>query len=85
MKNAFRKNTGPLFLETGGTPGEWAEHNIRITVGYEIKQQSDKYLSFVVRGTENWTNAYSDSKYYNLKYRKNRYIKRCAGINGINY
>jgi len=85
LKNAFRKNTGPLFWETGGTPGEWAEHNIRITVGYEIKQQSDKYLSFVVRGTENWTNAYSDSKYYNLKYRKNRYIKRCAGINGINY
>lgn len=54
------------FLETGGTPEEWAEHNIKIVVGYEIKQQSDDYLSFVVRGTENWTNAYSESKYYNL-------------------
>ena len=54
------------FLETGGTPDEWAEHNIKITVGYEIRQQSNDYLSFVVRGTENWTNAYSESKYYNL-------------------
>lgn len=54
------------FLETGGTPEEWAEHHIQITVGYEIKQQNDRYLSFVVRGTENWTNAYSESKYYNL-------------------
>lgn len=54
------------FLETGGTTEEWAAHNIKITVGYEIKQQSGNYLSFVVRGSENWTNAYSESKYYNL-------------------
>ncbi|MCI8510788.1 MAG: DUF3298 and DUF4163 domain-containing protein [Lachnospiraceae bacterium] len=54
------------FLETGGTPEEWAEHNIRITVDYEIKQQNNDYLSFVVRGMENWTTAYSESKYYNL-------------------
>lgn len=54
------------FLETGGTPEEWAEHKIKITVGYEIKQQNNDYLSFVIRGTENWTNAYSESRYYNL-------------------
>ncbi len=54
------------FLETGGTPEEWAEHDIKITVGYEIKQQGNDFLSFVVRGSENWTNAYSESKYYNL-------------------
>lgn len=54
------------FLETGGTTEEWAAHNIKITVGYEIKQQSGDYLSFVVRGSENWTNVYSESKYYNL-------------------
>lgn len=54
------------FLKTGGTTEEWAAHNIKITVGYEIKQQSGDYLSFVVRGSENWTNAYSESKYYNL-------------------
>lgn len=54
------------FLETGGTPEEWAEHNIKITIGYEIKQQSSDYLSFLVRGTESWTSAYRESRYYNL-------------------
>lgn len=57
------------FLETGGTQEEWAEHNIKITVDYEIKQHNNDYLSFVVRGTENWTSAYSESKYYNLDLR----------------
>lgn len=54
------------FLETGGTEEEWAEHNIRITVGYEIRRQSGNYLSFVVRGTESWTTACGESRYYNL-------------------
>lgn len=54
------------FLETGGTEEEWEEHDIRITVSYEIKQQNDKYLSFIIRGTDNWANAYQDTKYYNL-------------------
>lgn len=54
------------FLETGGTPEEWAEHNIKITVSYEIKQQSSDYLSFVVRGVENWSSAFNESRYYNL-------------------
>lgn len=57
------------FLETGGTLEEWAEHKIKITVGYEIKQQNGDYLSFVVRGTENWTNVYNESKYHNLDLR----------------
>lgn len=54
------------FLETGGTPEEWAQHNIKITVDYEIKQQNSDYLSVVIRGTESWTNAYSETNYYNL-------------------
>lgn len=54
------------FLETGGTLEEWKKHNIKITVNYEIKQQNNEYLSFAVRGMENWTNAYNKSKYYNL-------------------
>lgn len=54
------------FLETGGTPEEWAKHNIKITVGYEIKQQNKDYLSFIVSGGASWTNAYNESKYYNL-------------------
>ncbi len=62
------------FLETGGTSEEWAEHNIKITVGYEIKQQNNDYLSFVVRGNENWTNAYSESKYYNLDLKTGKFV-----------
>lgn len=62
------------FLETGGTTEEWAEHKIKITVGYEIKQQNSDYLSFVVRGTENWTSAYSESKYYNLDLNTGKFV-----------
>lgn len=54
------------FLETGGTPEEWAAHNIKIKVDYEILQQDDSYLSFVVRGSENWSGAGSETRYYNL-------------------
>lgn len=62
------------YLETGGTPEEWAEHNIKITVGYEIKQQGSNYLSFVVWGTESWTTAYSESKYYNMDLRTGKLV-----------
>lgn len=54
------------FLETGGTPEEWTEHNIQITVRYEILRQDERYLSFVVRGCENWSGAGSETRYYNL-------------------
>lgn len=62
------------FLETGGTQEKWTEHNIKITVDYEIKQQNSNYLSFVVRGTENWTNANSESKYYNMDLRTGKMV-----------
>lgn len=62
------------FLETGGTPEEWAEHHIEIIVDYEIKQQSNDYLSFVVWGTENWTSAYSESRYYNMDLRTGKLV-----------
>ena len=54
------------FLDTGGTEEEWKAHNIQIQVGYEIKSQTDQYLSFIVRGTESWTTAYSEARYYNI-------------------
>lgn len=54
------------FLHTGGTEEEWEAHKIQINVGYEIKSQTDQYLSFIVRGTENWSTAYSESRYYNI-------------------
>ena len=62
------------FLETGGTLEEWKKHNIKITVNYEIKQQNNEYLSFVVRGMENWTNAYNKSKYYNLDLSTGKFV-----------
>ena len=62
------------FLETGGTLEEWAAHNIQIKVDYEIKQQDDAYLSFVVRGYENWSNAYKESRYYNLDLRTGKEV-----------
>lgn len=54
------------FMETGGTEEEWEAHDIKIQVGYEIKAQTEKYLSFVVQGTENWSGAYSETRYYNI-------------------
>ena len=43
------------FMETGGTQEEWEAHNIEIRVFYEIKSQTEDFLSFAVSGTENWT------------------------------
>lgn len=54
------------FLDTGGTKEEWAAHKAEIKVWYEIKRQTDAYVSFVVKGTENWSSAYSEGRYYNL-------------------
>ncbi len=54
------------FLDTGGTEEEWAAHNIEIRVWYEIKAQTDRYLSLAVMGTESWTSAYSETRYYNF-------------------
>lgn len=54
------------FLETGGTQEEWEAHNIEITVSYDIKSQTENYLSFVVRGNENWSSAGNEETYYNL-------------------
>ncbi|MGN1180288.1 MAG: DUF3298 domain-containing protein [Suilimivivens sp.] len=54
------------FLETGGTQEEWEAHNIEIKVFYEIKSQTERYLSFTVTGTENWTSAYKETRYYNM-------------------
>ncbi len=54
------------FMATGGTEEEWAAHNIEIKVWYEIKSQTEHYLSFAVMGTENWVSAYNETRYYNV-------------------
>lgn len=54
------------FLDTGGTKEEWEAHKIEIKVGYELKSQTDRYLSFVVTGSESWASAYSEAVYYTI-------------------
>ena len=54
------------FLETGGTEEEWKEHDITITVDYEIKSESSDYLSFVIYGYESWLSSEAAAYYYNL-------------------
>ena len=54
------------FLETGGTEEEWVAHQFEINISYEIKSQSDEYLSFTVEGGQNWSSAYTQKKYYNI-------------------
>lgn len=54
------------FIDTGGTEKEWKEHNIEIRVWYEIKSQTEHYLSLAVMGNENWNSAGSETKYYNI-------------------
>lgn len=54
------------FLETGGTQEEWEAHNIEIMVDYEIKSQTEEYLSFTVFGTENWNSGCNETRYYNI-------------------
>lgn len=62
------------FLATGGTMEEWEAHDIQIKVWYELKGQSDTYLSFVVSGAENWTSAYAENYYYNLDLTNMKYL-----------
>lgn len=58
------------FLATGGTEEEWAAHNIEIKVWYEILSQSDDYLSFSIQGSESWTSAYAQTRYYTIDLNK---------------
>lgn len=43
-------------------------------MGYEIKQQNRDYLSFIVRGTPNWSNVYNESRYNNLDLRTGKLV-----------
>ena len=72
------------FMETGGTEEEWEAHDINIHVGYEIKAQTEAYLSFAVQGTENWSSAYSETKYYNIGLKDNKMVT-LADVLGHDY
>lgn len=54
------------FMDTGGTEEDWRAHNLEIRVWYEINSQTEDYLSFTVLGTESWSSANRETKYYNI-------------------
>ena len=62
------------FLETGGTQEEWKEHNITISVDYDIKNETSDYLSFVIYGYESWLSSEAVAYYYNLDVHTMQYI-----------
>ncbi len=62
------------FLDTGGTKEEWAEHEVTVKVWYEVKAQTDRYLSLIVKGTESWVSAYSEERYYNLDMETGKWV-----------
>ncbi len=54
------------FLDTGGTQEEWETHNLEVKVWYEVKIQTEDYLSLEIMGAENWNSAGFASRYYNF-------------------
>lgn len=54
------------FLDTGGTQEEWEAHNLEVKVWYEVKTQTEDYLSLEIMGAENWNSAGFASRYYNF-------------------
>ena len=72
------------FLDTGGTEEEWAAHNIEIQVWYEVKSQTENYLSLAIIGTENWNNANNQIRYYNFDLKKGT-LSTLADVLGENY
>ena len=54
------------FLATGGTQEEWEQHDITVSVSYDIKSQTDTMVSFLVESNVSFSNAYWERTYYNL-------------------
>lgn len=62
------------FLATGGTQEEWEAHHIEITVDYEIKSQTEDFLSFTVNCYENWNSGSNETRYYNMDIQSEKII-----------
>lgn len=58
------RETKAAFVETGGDPDEFMP--IIISVDYEIKCQTNQYLSFIITKTETLASAYSEYYAYNI-------------------
>ena len=55
-----------VYFATGGTEEDWAKHDNKVTVTYDIKSQTDTTVSFVVNSAVSIANAYQEQAYYNL-------------------
>ena len=62
------------FLDTGGTKEEWEAHNLEVKVWYEVKIQTEDFLSLEIMGTENWNNAGLASRYYNFDLKNGKWL-----------
>lgn len=62
------------FLGTGGTEEEWAAHDVKIKVWYEIKAFTDDYLSIAVMGTDSWSGAGAETKYYSFGIKEGKWL-----------
>lgn len=55
------------FISTGGTEEEWKEHNVDIKVWYEVKSQTEEYLSLMIGGNMDWMSCGTETVFYNIK------------------
>lgn len=62
------------FIQTGGTEEEWKQKNIEIKVDYDVKYQTEDYLSLVLTADESWCSAYGKKYFYNLDLKENTQI-----------
>ncbi len=70
------------FLETGGTEEEWAAHDIKIKVWYDVKAFTGDYLSIAVMGTDSWSNASADAKYYTFDAKAGKWLTLSDVLDG---
>lgn len=62
------------YLDTGGTEKEWKKYKPQVTVSYQVKTNSNNYLSFIIVGTRSFENFQSTTYYYNLDLKTGQYI-----------
>lgn len=74
------------YFATGGTEDEWKAHDIQALVSCQVMSETDSTISFMVRVSENWAEAYNTSYYYNLdmKNEKEISLKELLGDDYIN-
>lgn len=60
------------FFATGGTQEEWGDREMDVMIDYEIKSQTEDWVSFTVSFAEGWVSSYEERSYYNLDFTQNR-------------